>query len=77
MVQYIINISKEANKILNLIKAIYDLPNKSKAIEKLTEIFEKEILEKELKPEFIRRMKKIKKEKTVKINNVDTFLENL
>ncbi len=77
MVQYIINISKEANKILNLIKAIYDLPNKSKAIEKLAEIFEEEVLEKELKPAFIKRLKKIKKERTMKIKNIDTFLKKL
>ena len=38
MVKAIIDINKEANRILNIIKAEYDLKTKSEAIEKLAEL---------------------------------------
>jgi hypothetical protein len=41
-VKAIIEINKDANRILNIIKAEYDLKTKSEAIEKLTEIHSRE-----------------------------------
>jgi hypothetical protein len=38
MVKAIIDVSKEANRVLNIIKAEYDLKTKSEAIEKLAEL---------------------------------------
>jgi hypothetical protein len=38
MVKAIIDINKDTNRILNIIKAEYDLKTKSDAIEKLTEL---------------------------------------
>ena len=69
MVQAMIKISKEANQILNIVKAKHNLIDKSKAIEKVVLKYGEEMLEPELRPEFIEKMKERQKEPTVKINN--------
>jgi len=62
MVQAMIDISKQANQILNIVKARHNLKDKSKAIEKVILDYGEDILEPELKPEFIRKIKSIEKE---------------
>ena len=69
MVQAMINISSEANQILNIVKARYNLVDKSKAIEKVILDYGEDMLEPELRPEFIEKMKKRQLEPTVKIDN--------
>jgi len=68
-----INISKEANQILNIVKARYNLKDKSAAIEYVTLEFGEDLLEPELRPEFIEEMKKIEKEPVVKIGSLENF----
>jgi len=69
MVQAMINISKEANQILNIVKAMHNLTDKSKAIEKVVLKYGSEMLEPELRPEFVEKMKERQKETTVKVGN--------
>ncbi len=69
MVQAMIHISDEANQILNIVKARYDLKDKSHAIEKVVIEFGEDLLEPQLRPEFIQKMKNRQKEKTVKVND--------
>ena len=69
MVQAIINIDEKTNRILNILKAKYGLKDKSQAIDKMAQQYEEEILEPELRPEFIKKMKKRQKEKTVEIKD--------
>ena len=69
MVQAMINISEEANQILNIVKAKHNLKDKSKAIERVIIDYGTDMLEPELKPEFIEKMKKRQLEPTVKISN--------
>ena len=73
MVQAMIQISENANQILNIVKARFNLRDKSEAIEKVVLDFGDEFLEPELKPEFIERMKKRQKEKVVKIGTLENF----
>ena len=67
MVQAIINISDRTNQILNIIKAKYGLKDKSQAIDIMSSEYEESLLEPELRPEFIEKLKKKQKEKTIKI----------
>ena len=69
MVQAMIEISKETNQILNIVKAKHNLRDKSKAIEKVVLEYGTEMLEPALKPEFIEKMKKRQEEPTVKVND--------
>jgi hypothetical protein len=62
MVQAMIDIPEEANQILNIIKARYNLKTKSEAIAKIVTEWGKDILEPELRPEYIEKLKKIDKE---------------
>ena len=71
MVQAIIDINKHTNHILNIIKAKYDLRTKSEAIELMAEQYEEDILEPELRPEYIEKAKKIMKEKPEHVGTPD------
>jgi len=73
MVQAMVNISENANQILNIVKARYNLKDKSEAIEKVVLNYGEDLLEPELRPEFIERMKNISKEKTIRIGNLKNF----
>ncbi len=61
MVKAIININESTNRLLNILKAKYDLKDKSQAINKMAEQYEEEILEPELRPEYVDKIKKIQK----------------
>jgi hypothetical protein len=63
MVQAIVTISEHANRVLNIVKAKYSLKDKSQAIELVTEKYEEEIMEPELRPEYIEKLETIKKGK--------------
>ncbi len=67
MVQAIINIKENTNRLLNIIKAKYGLKDKSQAIDIMAQEYEQEILEPELRPEYIIKAKKIMKEKPVRV----------
>ena len=67
MVKAMIDISEEANQILNIVKAKHNLKDKSGAIEKVVLEYGTEILESELKPAFIEKMMKRQLEPTVRV----------
>ena len=69
MVKAMIDIDKRANQVLNIVKAQYGLKDKSKAIEKVVHIYEEEIMEPELRPGFIERIRKIRGEKSIKVDS--------
>jgi len=71
MVQAIVRLSEHSNRILNIVKAKYGLRDKSEAIEKITTEYEQEILEPELRPEFISSVQNSQKGKFKKVKNVD------
>lgn len=62
MIQAVIEIPEEANQILNIVKARYNLKTKSEAISKIVIDFGGNILEPELRPEYIEKLKKIQEE---------------
>lgn len=71
MVKAIVNINENANRILNIVKAKEDLKDKSEAINLILTSYGKELLEPELKPEFIKELIDAQKEKSIKIRNWD------
>ncbi len=62
MVQAVIDIDERANRVLNIIKAKYGLKDKSDAINLVVSEYEDNLLEPELRPEYIKKLKKIEKE---------------
>ena len=71
MVQAMIKISKDANQILNVVKAKYGLKDKSQAIEKVIQIYGHDFLEPKLRPEFVDNIKHREKERKVEIKDFD------
>ncbi|MEK6910511.1 MAG: DUF2683 family protein [Nanoarchaeota archaeon] len=61
-IQAMIQIPEEANQILNIIKARYNLKTKSEAIAKIVIEYGGNILEPELRPEYLVKLKKIENE---------------
>ena len=59
MVRAMIDIPEEANHILNIVKAKHNLKDKSEAITKVIIEYGEDILEPELRPEFIEKLKLI------------------
>ena len=72
MVKAIINISDENNQIINIIKAKYNLKDKSEAINKIIEEYAEILLEPELKPDYVEKIKKImEKNDMIEYNSID------
>lgn len=69
MVNAMIKISDEANQVLNIVKARHNFKDKSEAIDYVALAYGEDLLEPNLRPEFIEKMKKRQKEPTVKIKD--------
>ena len=69
MVKAIVDLDDHANRVINVVKAKYGLQDKSEAINIIARQYEEEILEPELRPEFVEKLKKIEKQPTKKIKN--------
>lgn len=77
MVQAIIKIDEKSNRILNMVKAKYGLKDKSQAIERIAKEYEDNILEPQLRPEYVEKTKKIMKEKPVNVENTQNLKKRL
>ncbi|TAL46868.1 DUF2683 domain-containing protein [archaeon] len=74
MVKAIIDIDKKTNNVLNIVKAEYGLKDKSQAINRMAEEYKRFVkIEPEVRPEYIKKLKKIQKQKTIKIGSIDDF----
>ena len=69
MVQAMIEIPKEDNQILNIVKAKHNLRTKSEAISLVIKEYGSAILEPELRPEYVKKLSKLGKEKGVSFRN--------
>lgn len=70
MVQAIINISEKTNRVLNIVKAKYGLKDKSEAIDVMAKQYENNVMEPELRPEYVEKLNKIQKEKGIPFKNM-------
>ena len=71
MVQAMININENVNRVLNIIKAKYGLKDKSEAINLMVNEYEENFLEPELRPEYLEKLQKIRKGKYLKFNSIN------
>lgn len=69
MVNALVNIGENTNRVLNMIKAKYGLKNKSEAIEFVVSEFVEYENEPELKPEFIAKINSISKQKSIPVDD--------
>ena len=69
MVQALVEIDENTNRVLNVVKAKYNLKDKGKAIEFVVNEYIEVEDEPELKPEFVEKIKQIEKKKSIRVKN--------
>jgi len=69
MVQALIEIDENTNRVLSIIKAKYALKDKGQAVEFIVKEYVEQENEPELRPEFLEKMKKIEKQKSILVKN--------
>jgi hypothetical protein len=78
MPQALITLDENSNRILNVVKAKYDLKDKSMAVEWLIDFYLDQQDDPELRPEFIRKMQRIEKEeKSIRYANVEELRRDI
>ena len=77
MVQAIINIEDKTNRVLNIVKAKFDLKDKSEAINVMAEQYEQELLEPQLRPQYVEKLKEIKKQKGTHFKSVGELRKHI
>lgn len=70
MVQALIEIDENTNRVLNVVKAKYGLKDKGEAIKVVVEKYIEEENEPELRPEYLEKLKKIRKGKYIGFNSI-------
>lgn len=73
MVKAIVEIDEEANKVINVIKAQYDFKDKSQAINELAKQYKELVLESKIRPEYLKRLERIRAEPIIRIGNIKDF----
>lgn len=70
MVMNIINLEEKEDRVLNIIKARYGLKNKSDAVALVVKIYTESFLEPELRPDYVKKIEKLKKEKGIPFKTI-------
>ncbi len=68
-VQALIELSDHDNRAINIVKGKYGLSNKSEAVQMIISEYEENVMDPELKPEFIKKMIKRQKETPIKVKD--------
>ena len=69
MVQALVEIDENVNRVLNIVKAKFGFKDKGEAIEFVVKEYIEYENEPELRPEFIRKMEEIKKQKSIRVDD--------
>ncbi len=77
MVQAIINLGEYEDRILTIVKGKYGLKNKSEAVNLVINKFDEQLLEPELRPEYVKKLHKIKKQKGIKFKSIDDLRKSI
>ena len=73
MVKSTVEIDEEANKVINVLKAQYGLKDKSQAINEMAKQYKVLVLESEVRPEYLKKLEKIRREPIIRIGNAGDF----
>lgn len=71
MVYIMINLNEHENRVLNIVKGKFGLKNKSEAVRIVLQRYEEELLEPELRPEYLKKLMKIEKQRGIRFKNVE------
>jgi len=71
MPQLIVNLGEFEDRVLTIVKGKYGIKNKSEAVNFVIDKFESEILEPQLKPEYIKELNQIQKEPSIQFKSLE------
>ena len=71
MVKLMVNLTKEEEGILNIVKGKFRLKSKAQAVSLVIDKFDEEFLSREIRPEYLKELKKISKGKFHKISSIE------
>ncbi|MBT4446734.1 DUF2683 family protein [archaeon] len=71
MVQALITLDNNTNRVLNIVKAQFGFKDKAQAIQHIVSEYIDYKNEPELQPDFIKKMQKIKKQKSIKVDSFE------
>ena len=77
MVQAIVKISDRANRVLNIVKAKYGLRDKSEAINVMAKEYEEDVMEPELRSEYIKKLNRVKRQQGIKFKSVEELRKHI
>jgi len=77
MISARLTLNEYTNKVLNVIKAQFDLKDKSEALNKFINLFGEEVVEKEAKDEYIKKILEIDERHVKKYGNRKMTLKEL
>ncbi|MBU0958846.1 MAG: DUF2683 family protein [Nanoarchaeota archaeon] len=78
MVQSIIDINEDEDRILNIVKAQFGFKNKSQAVAMIVKIYADSFMESELRPEYIGKLKRLEKEGNfIKFNSIEELRKSI
>ena len=77
MVQAIINVGEREDRILTIVKGKFGLKNKSDAVNFIISQYEEELLEPQLRPEYVEKLKGIKKQKGTRFKDVSELRKHI
>ena len=77
MVQAIIDLEEHKDRVLTIVKGKFGFKNKSQAINFVIGKYEEEILEPQLRPEYIKKLHKIKKQKGISFKSVNDLRKKI
>lgn len=69
MVQALVEIDENTNRVLNVVKAKYNLKDKGAAIKRVVSEYIEYEREPELRPEFVEKIKQIEKQKSIRVDD--------
>lgn len=77
MVKALIDIDEHTNRIINIVKAQHGLKDKSQVIDFMAMRYEEDIMEPELRPEYVKKAERISKERPVKVGTTEGLRKRL
>ena len=77
MTSAIVNLTEENNRFLNIIKAHFGIKNKSDAINFVVENFPKEEIGLKVRPEYVRKLKRIMKQKPISFKSAEEMFKEI
>jgi len=77
MVQAIVSLGEYEDRVLTIIKGKFGLKNKSEAMNFVIDKYDEKLLEPELRPEYVKKLKKIKSQKGIQFKTFDELRKSI